>query len=328
MKKLDLIFGLVLILIVLGLVSWFKVHNIKPQKPLVPLWGVRSIDTVKYSRDISREKLNDPTFYAQIDKQVANISSTGATHVALGTPYDGEFIPILTLWVKSARAHNLKVWFRGNFSGWEGWFNYPKIDRQAHLAATKDFITKHKELFADGDIFSACPECENGGPGDPRTTRDVSGARNFLIDEYKICLNGFSNINIKASCNFDSMNYDVATLIMDKDTTKALGGVVVIDHYVKTPEKLKSDIEVLATKSGGKIVLGEFGVPIPDINGKLTESEQADWLEKALSLLSTDQNLIGLNYWVNVGGSTELWDANGNPKKAVVNITKYYSLKK
>ena len=70
------------------------------------------------------------------------------------------------------RKHGLSVWFRGNFSGWEEWFGYPKIKAYEHINKTRNFIINNPELFADGDIFTSCPECENGGPGDPRDTNN------------------------------------------------------------------------------------------------------------------------------------------------------------
>src|SRR3989304_760988 len=67
------------------------------------IWPVQAIDTMKYSRDLAREKLNDPSFDAVIDEQVRIIAETGATHVAIATPYDEEFLPFLTRWVSAAR---------------------------------------------------------------------------------------------------------------------------------------------------------------------------------------------------------------------------------
>lgn len=289
------------------------------------LYTVESIDTMKYSRDVSREKLADPLFDTVIDRQVFNIAKTGATHVAIGTPYDSEFIPILNRWVQAARKYNINVWFRGNFSGWEGWFGYSRIDREMHKSQTKAFIETHADLFADGDIFSTCPECENGGPGDPRHIGNILGHRKFLIEEYTITKDAFKKINKKVASNYNSMNADVARLIMDKETTAALDGIVVIDHYVRTPQQLVSDIESIAKQSGGKVVLGEFGAPIPDIHGKLSEEEQADWLSQAFEALLTTDKLLGVNYWTNVGGSTELWDGGGKPRKAVAVVASFYS---
>ena len=116
---------------------------------------VQSIDTMKYSRDTAGEMLTKPSFDDVIDQQVKNIAGTGATHVAIGTPYDNQFIPFLARWVKVARRYKLKVWFRGNLSGWEGWFGYEKINREQHKQGIRAFITKNSNLFEDGDIFSS-----------------------------------------------------------------------------------------------------------------------------------------------------------------------------
>ncbi len=291
----------------------------------VSWWKFQSIDTMKYSRDVAREKLNDPSFDLIINRQIEAIASTGATHVAIATPYDEEFNPILTRWVNAARRHGLKVWFRGNWSGWEKWFEYPGITREEHLAKTDKFIRENEDLFEDGDVFSACPECENGGPGDPRMNGDVAGHRKFLIDEHVATQRAFKSINKKVSTSYNSMNGDVARLVMNRETTKALGGIVTIDHYVATPEKLVNDIGEIARSSGGKIVLGEFGAPIPDIHGKMTNEEQAQWIERALGMLIDTPELVGLNYWTNTGSSTELWNGDGVPRPAVSVITKYYN---
>ncbi len=316
-----------------GGIFWGFVTKSNPQPqshpyfspPVRNSFAFESIDTMKYSRDPSRERLNDALFDEVIEKQVAAIAATGATHIAIATPYDEEFLPILRRWVEAARRHKLKVWFRGNWSGWEGWFEYPAITREEHIEKTKQFIMKHLELFEDGDAFSACPECENGGPGDPRQTGDVFGHRQFLIAEYNTMYAAFGEIHKAVRVDLFSMNGDVAKLIMDKGTTEALGGTVTIDHYVKSPEQLVRDINFLAEQSGGKIVLGEFGAPIPDIHGRINEKEQAEWIERALSLLIKNPAVEGVNYWVGTGGSTEIWDSKGKPRQAVETLTQYYN---
>lgn len=318
------------ILILLGAFFYFRPNQVQLVGPrtMVNLWPVRSIDTVKYSRDIAREKSNVLEFNVVINAQVGNIAKTGANYIALGTPYDDEFKPFLKRWVDVARKYHLNVWFRGNFSGWEGWFNYPKIDRAEHLKLTEQFILNNTDLFEDGDIFTPCSECENGGPGDPRQIGDIDGYRQFLKLEYQVANSAFAKTGKKVRAGYFSMNGDVARLVMDKSTTAALGGIVVIDHYVDTPQKLVSDIKEIASSSGGQVFLGEFGVPIPDITGDMSEAQQADWIKSALTLLSNEHELVGLNYWVNVGGSTQLWDGDNKPKKAVPILTQFYSLKR
>lgn len=288
-------------------------------------WQFQAIDTMKYSRDLARERTDDAAFDAVIDAQVKAIAETGATHLAVATPYDKEFLPFLARWVAAARRYNLGVWFRGNWSGWEGWFDYKRISRTQHLLLTEDFVLDNPDLFQDGDVFSSCPECENGGPGDPRRTGDTAGHRQFIVAEYEIVKNVFARLHKNVAANYFSMNGDVARLVMDRDTTARLDDIVTIDHYVKTPEILARDVRSLAEASGGKIVLGEYGFPIPDIHGTATEARQAEWLEDFFSAIVGMPEIVGVSYWTNVGGSTAIWDSGNEARPAVAVVKKYYS---
>ncbi|CAN5270851.1 hypothetical protein BH10PAT2_BH10PAT2_3950 [soil metagenome] len=311
------------LLVLLSLVVLIRAP--KAQAAQLPWWNVQAIDTMKYSRDPSAQYLSNMPELNKISDQMAkDISATGATHMVVDTPYDDQFLPILKVWVAAARKYNLHVWYRGNWSGWENWFGVASITRVQHIQKTKDFITKNPDLFLEGDIFTACPECENGGPGDPRLNGDVAGHRAFLINEYQMMTETFRSIGKNVQVNYNSMNGDVAQLVMDKDTTSALGGIVVIDHYVKSPADLNYDISKIAKNSGGKVILGEFGAPIPDIHGNMTDDQQAQWIKQSLNLLASNPDLGGLNYWTNMGGSTAIWTDKGVAKPAVAVITSYF----
>lgn len=291
-------------------------------------WQIKSVDTVKYSRDLSAQNLTNLTFDATIEAQIKKIKETGATHVAIDTPYDEMFIPILNRWVQTARNNGLKVWFRGNFSSWEGWFDYPNhLSRGDHLKLTREFIQKNSSLFKDGDAFSPCPECENGGTGDPRKTGDIEGYRKFMISEYLASQEEFEKVNIKNITILFPMNLDFAKLVMDETTTKQMGNTITIDHYVKSPQQLADDIKSLHENTSANIVLGEFGAPIPDIHGSLTNQEQANWLAEVLSIISMEKSLIGLNYWTSFGGSTSIFLDDTSPKPAAKVLENYYKLK-
>jgi len=287
-------------------------------------WQIQSIDTMKYSRDLAREKSNDESFDAVIDDTMEKISQAGCTHAAIGTPYDEEFFPMIGRWVKAARKYNLNVWFRGNWSGWEGWFDYPPISPEEHSKKTGEFIINHSEIFTDGDCFSACPECENGALGDPRETGEVDSFRAFLIDEQAIMAAAFNAIGKRVNTGLINMSADVAALVMDQDTTAALGGMVTIDHYVATPERLKADIENLIIKSRGRIMLGEFGVPIPDINGDMNPAEQAAWINAALDLIAGDKRIVGVNYWLGAGGTSALWSEDQALRPAYFAVKNFF----
>lgn len=293
-------------------------------EPQRGLWEYQVIDTMKYSRDLARERLHDESFDATIETQVRHIAETGATHVAIATPYDEEFLPFLERWVKAARAHDLKVWFRGNLSGWEGWFGYPKVSESEHTERVRQFILNHPGLFQNGDLFTPCPECENGGSGDPRQTGNIDGFRRFIIESHFSAAAAFRSIGLLVDTRLFSMNGDVAKLIVDNETGIALGNVITVDHYVETPEQLEQDIRSLGKSGARKVFLGEFGAPIPDIHGSMTAAAQAAWLDQALGRLSRVPELIGLNYWLSVGGSTALWDEHGEAQPAVDVLKKYF----
>ncbi len=290
-----------------------------------PWWDIQSVDTMKYSRDLAREKEKDASFDAVIDQHASDIAKLNATHMVVATPYDGEFIPMIQRWTDAGRRYGLSIWFRGNFSGWEGWFEYPSITEEQHLALLDQFIRNHAYLFKDGDIFSPCPECENGRKGDPRHSGNVDEYRKFLIREYSVCTDAFKKIKKDVSCKYFSMNADVARLIMDKETTKALGGIVTIDHYVRDPKVLARDIQDIAAASGGIVMLGEFGAPIPDIHGNMTEQQQNIWVSDASQYLREVHELAGVNYWLLSGGSTALYHEDGTAKPAVESVRSMFT---
>jgi hypothetical protein len=326
MKKFLFIFIVVFMLSAyVGVKLFWKIPQDVPLAMSGKVWPIQGIDTVKYSRDLAREKLNDPSFDIEIEKQVREIAATGATYIALGTPYNDEFMPYLKRWVDEARKKNLHVWFRGNIAGWEGWFEYSKTTRDEHTKEIVSFIEKYPDLFMNGDIFTSCPECENGGPGDPRTIGDIDGFRTFLISENNQATDAFKRIHKNVASGYYSMNGDVAKLVMNEDTTRALGGIVTIDHYVSSPDKLISFIDEIAASSKGKVVLGEWGAPIPDINGEMSDNDQALWIADVLDKVSHNKNVVGVNYWTNKGGSTALWNDLGAAKKAVAVLSGYYS---
>jgi hypothetical protein len=195
------------------------------------------------------------------------------------------------------------------------------------LKKLQRFILNNESLFEDGDIFTSCPECENGGPGDPRKTGDVAGFRQFLIDEHSIAKKSFAMLKKDVQTNLYSMNGDVALLVMDKETTEALDGVITVDHYVKDPKKMKEDLKLYSRKSGGKIVVGEFGVPIPDIHGNISEENQAKLIREFFDVFAKNPDVIGVNYWVITEGSTALVTIDGKQRQGLSVLKEYYQPK-
>lgn len=122
MKRFLIFLFPTLSLIIIGVLSFVFLASSEPTVTIYPKpdpkwWAFQSVDTMKHSRDLAREKLHDDSYDAVIDREVRSIADIGATHVAIATPYDEEFVPYLKRWVSAARKYHLAVWFRGNFSG-------------------------------------------------------------------------------------------------------------------------------------------------------------------------------------------------------------------
>lgn len=287
-------------------------------------WKIQSIDTMKYSRDGVRDK----TVLQNIPVYVQQVAALHANYIAIDTPYDEEFYPVLQAWVHAARENHLKVWFRGNVSGWEGWFDYPRLQNPTDdHQLVKNFILHHADLFQKDDIFTPVPEPENGIIGDPRGSGERAKAFNaFLVDSYNNCTNAFHQLNKEVTCGYFSMNADVAATVLTKKTVEQIGNVVVIDHYVNNPDKMGEAIDYLTHTLDAHIVIGEFGAPIPDINGSMTDTEQAQFVEKLLGqIYDRRSSVVGVNYWVLGGGSTALLNDDTTTKPAAQIIKNYFS---
>jgi len=105
-----------------------------------------------------------------------------------------------------------------------------------------------------------------------------------------------------------------------------VGNVLVIDHYVQTPQQLVEDVRSMREATGADIVLGEYGAPIPDIHGDLSSSEQAKLIEDNLKAIAGERSYVrGINYWTALGGSTRIFDDIKEPRDAVSVLTTYYT---
>jgi hypothetical protein len=303
---------------------------VKPEVALAAsrFWEFQCVDTVKISRDKARELAGASDVQELVAKQVEEVKNLGANCVAVGTPYDDEFIPYLKIWVETAHSQGLSVWFRGNLSGWEGWFDYPVMHSTTeHHAGITRFVVNNPTLFQDGDIFTPAPEPEMGKViGDPRgsyqKTQDFLG---FLQQSYENCNAAFLQIHKQVACGYFSVNGDIAKYVLTPEVVAKTGNVVVVDHYVKSAEQMVQDLRNLKEKfPGSKLVLGEFGAPIPDINGTMTQDQQAVFMDGLLGRVAASGLVSSVDYWTLMGGSTALYDDSGSSRKVVAVLGKYY----
>jgi hypothetical protein len=289
-------------------------------------WSYQCIDTMKSSRDQARSWAARADLTKLIDQQMTLISATGANCVAIDTPYNLEFLPVLKAWVAGARSHGLKVWFRGNFAEWEGWFNYPKgMTTSQLLDKTTVFIKANPGLFQNGDIFTAAPEAENGGPFNQVAPAQYQSYRDFLVSEQRVATSAFLKIHKQVKVNWASMNGGLAERMLDKATVNQLGKVVTIDHYIAYPDTMGQFIKHLQSTLGAKVVVGEWGGPIPDINGAMTPKQQAELVNQLLTQMALNSGAVeGVNYWTLGDGSTALVDGQMNPLPAYDALMHFY----
>jgi hypothetical protein len=279
--------------------------SVLPLKSAPKGWSVKCVDTMKTSRDKVRVPLDDD-HRQLIDVELDAIKSIGANYVAIDTPYDPEFLLFLRYWVGRARLQNLHVWFRGNWCGWEGWFGYPKwVDGyNRHIEATIDFVRSHPDLFRDGDSFCLCPEPENSALlGDPRATGHVDQFLAFLRDAYDALTKEFARMGKRVIVNWFSVNGDIGRDILNKNTVDHIGGLVTIDHDVPSAAKMIEYVDDIHHKFGCKVLIGEFGAPLVNINPvNWNEQQQADFIGEILEALWVRRSyVIGISYWVGAG---------------------------
>ncbi len=289
------------------------------------LWQIQSIDTMKTSRDKARAELYNSDFDKKIEKELTAIKNTGANYVAIDTPYDNEFIPYLKRWVKLARKTGLHVWFRGNWSEWEGWFDYPiNLTPDEHIKKTSAFIQEHPELFEDEDIFEGCPECENAKHWkQPEKNKEYN---EYLKLQRASNKEAFEKINKNVMTNIVSVIGGRAKEVLDQGTFDAHENVVSIDHYVKNPKLMREYINYFKDKFDAQIVISEFGAPVPDINGPMNEDQQAVFINSIFEEFYKSQNsILGINYFVSSGGTTPILNTDYTPKKAYFIVKNYFT---
>jgi len=320
----------VLILVVFDLIDAYRTEHIHVDQPnITKFWEYQCIDTMKSSRDMARAQLTDLVkANKDIEREVGLIADTGANCISIATPYDNEFLPVLQVWIWRAREHGLSIWFRGNFAGWEGWFDYPKdmsIDK--HLELTRKFILENRLLFKSGDIFTGAPEAENGGPfAGNNNSSTLSKYLSFLASEYETEKIAFEDIGVSVTVNWFSMNGWIAKNMYTSEGLDAIGNTVTIDHYSKNLIDMEDYLKYFRDKFHSKIILGEFGAPIPDINGDMTESEQSLFVSDMMKLFYRYRGSVsGLNYWTLRFGTTRLINDDFTTRKVYETLRRFYN---
>jgi hypothetical protein len=104
-----------------------------------------------------------------------------------------------------------------------------------------------------------------------------------------------------------------------------MGNLVTIDHYVRDSKDMGEYIDFFTRTFNSKVAIGEFGGPIPDLNGEMTEEQQAMFVTHVLSeMYSRKDSLVGVNYWTLTHSSSSLLNPDYSERKVANVLRDYY----
>ncbi len=274
-------------------------------------WAIRSVDTMKLSRDTLKAPLSD----RQIAEVVRQDARLRLTHVAVDVFYDNP--SYMERWVRAVRASGLHVWFRAHWYRWENHRDLRgDMSPRAYIDDTREFLQQYIDLFASGDIFDFCAEPENGaywvqtyGQGwSWRSNKAAKRAFNTFIRSgvymagTTLAHRGRGDVLVTAI----SVDSSVAERLLSKPTVQRLG-LITLDLYPEgktrdpaTAARLfVAEIEKVHRKWPVPILIGEHGYA-RDI--AVDDATQARVLHSELAALRRLPYVRGLNYWVDAGG--------------------------
>lgn len=273
-------------------------------------WRIRSVDSMKLSRDTLRSPLSD----AQIAADVALDATLHLTHIAVDVYYDDP--AYMARWVRAVRRVGLHVWFRAHWYAWEDHRERRgDMDPRAYIAATRRFLQGHADLLQDGDIFDFCPEPENGaywlqtyGDGWSWRNRAARSAFNTFIRSgiymasTTLANRGRGGVLITVV----SVNASIAERMLSKPTVERLG-MITLDLYsegrTRDPAvatgRVLAEIARVRRRWAVPILLGEHGYAR---DMRVDDATQARVLAAELLALGRVPYLLGQNYWVDAGG--------------------------
>ncbi len=287
-------------------------------------WPIRSIDTMKLSRDTARDQLSA----ADIRALVRLDARLHPSHVTVDVYYDDP--AYMRRWVDSIHTAGLRVWFRAHWYAWETHYTryvlpHGKIRTvmaggtmtpQQYIDATRRFLQTNATLFENGDIFDFCPEPENGAYwlrtyGKGWSWRGNEAAKHafnvFVRDGVRMAATtlahrGLGGVLVTAV----SVNSSVATRLLSKPTMQRLK-MITLDLY---PEGKTRDAATAARLLVAEIASVRRKWPLPILIGEhgyardiaVDDATQARVLAAELAALVRLPYVLGLNYWVDAGG--------------------------
>jgi hypothetical protein len=295
------------------------------------LSDLRSIDVMKYTKDVMTEQPSDET----IKSLVSTLATLHVDYVAISVPmdptsaYPAGNVPaprtaenFTQAWADAIHQSGLHIIWRGTFSGLEGLYGFTplvgnnRIPAGTTLSASTDgsstwlgrigeYITTHPSYFADGDIWAPLPERTEGIFSDSTSFLPSTGPG--LQANYA---NFFSDLKSVSDSAFAKMGKNVITGLTANNASEILSGwlprslydsagYVAVDYYgmTHTPNELDHDIRAMAAATGKKVFIEEWGDYWNQNMDPISRAAYLSQMYAVIQKLSADGILAGFSYW-------------------------------
>jgi hypothetical protein len=300
---------------------------------------VRSIDVMKYTKDLVRNQQSDSEINA-IVSAIAN--GLHPTHIAISVPMDeSEAYPnpkpaprtaaeFTKAWADAIHSQGINIIWRGTWSGLEGLYNFPKqvgtnrfptgtVESAATdgettwLGKTYDYIINHPDFFESGDIWAPLPERTEDIFQDstsflPYSSPGIQANYVAFYNDLKIVSDeAFQQIGKTVMTGWTANNYTEAASGWLDNSLFDTAGIISIDHYggTHTVSEMESNLRDLYEQKHHPIFLQEWG---DYWNQKLDLPNRIAYLLDMygmLEQLSDEGILTGFNYWGGWDNSAE-----------------------
>ena len=297
-----------------------------------------SVDVMKLTKDVVRNQLTD----SDINSVVDALSQTHAKYIAISVPLDASSDypapkpaprtaeAFTQAWADAIHQHNMKVLWRGTWSGIEGIYDFPRRAGQSRfppgsassaisdgdttwLGKTYLYIVNHPSYFRDGDIWAPLPERTEGIFQDNTSFLPYDGPgiqanyANFFNDLKLVSNQAFGSLGIKVYTGWTSNNLSEINSGWLSPAVFESAGVTATDYYGDnhSPEEMENSLILAYQKTHRQIYLQEWS---DYWNGKLAPRQREDYLD---SMYQTFQHLgdagvlMGFNYWGGWPGAVE-----------------------
>jgi|GEM_PF-1031087 len=286
-------------------------------------WTAKSIDSQVMSKYWQITDANQIRSLVRADKLL------GAKQIAVSTNFD--YYDALKVWADVIHSEGLNIWFRGHWNDWDSWEKEEiknGISGDEYIARTKQFIISHPELFRAGDVFTMCVESENAAwwSGiDNGPFRGWVDWNNFTRRQVTEANDAFARIGLggKVTTNWINMNGWVAWNALEQSTADTLGQIT-LDHIIDWTDDIDTYSNALFSgktfADGGRfygydeyyakwnkpMMAGEWGYST--YNQDIDPQQQKSLAQRIFDEFSKRSWFVGLNYWIDVGHASRLFD--------------------